>query len=158
LLVEAPAPEGRLLPSPDLDLTGTPSRSRADADPLQAAHPLGTMLGIDDVEDLFSPLEPFLGEGEEHAILLLAAVEEGADVTEPAELRSGEPHRCRWLVHCAAPIWLSGLVIRSMPGVSEHGSSIILRFHCLTTAFERQRLGPGFTGGQIPEEPVRMID
>ena len=49
------------------------------------------MLGIDDVEDLLSPLEPLLGERKEHAVLLIPVVEEGADMAEPAELRSGKP-------------------------------------------------------------------
>ena len=94
-MVEASAPEVSILPGPDLDLTGTPSGSRADADLLQAAHPLGTMLGIDDVEDLFSPFEALLRQGEEHAILLLPAVEEAADVAEPAGRRPGQPHCTR---------------------------------------------------------------
>ena len=88
-----------ILPGADLDLIGTPSRGRADADFLQAAHPLGPMLGIDDVEDLIAPLEPLLREGEEHAILLLLAVEEAADVAEPAGRRAGQPHCARWFVH-----------------------------------------------------------
>src|SRR5205085_8984575 len=116
LLVEVSASEGRLLPGPDLDLTGTPRGRRADADFLQAAHPLGTMLAIDDVEDLFSPLEPLLRQGEEHAILLLLAVEEAADVAEPAGRRPGQPHCGRGFVHLATLLSLQGLLMRTLPG------------------------------------------
>ena len=84
-LVWAAGSVARTLDCPGHELAGIHTlRSRADADLLQAAHPLGTMLGIDDVKHLFSPLEPLLRKGEEHAILLLLAVEEAADVAEPA--------------------------------------------------------------------------
>ena len=102
LLVEASAPQMGLLPEPDLDLIWAWAAAELMPASFRRRIRSGKMLGVDDVEELLTPLEPLLDKGEEHAVLLIPVVEEGADMagTGGAPLRPAEPHS---LAHSSCP-------------------------------------------------------
>src|SRR5713101_509326 len=86
-------PQIGLYPVSQLQVAAFFFRSHIDARRLQPFKVFLTQLRIDDMEGLLTALEAFLDKRQQHLILLVAVVEEGADMTFCAKHGSGEPDR-----------------------------------------------------------------
>jgi hypothetical protein len=92
-VVESSAAQIGLVPVTQFELAALLCRGRVDAGRLQAAQVFIAKLGVNDVENLLAALEAFLDEREQQAILLIRAVEKGADMTVRAQSGAAEPDR-----------------------------------------------------------------
>src|SRR4051812_26099959 len=91
---------------------------------------------LDDMEGLFTVLDPFADEGEEHSVLLVLAVEERTDVPRSSENRPRQPHLWRHITHDVSPRCRAGTTSDS----TMYGMAV----------------GTGFSG-MLPSRPRRLV-
>src|SRR5438132_8781069 len=99
ILVEAAVPKIGFDVRPQLELSARLCGGRVDPCGCQALQMVTALLRIDDVNRLVATLKPLLDERKQHAILLVLAVEECADMACFAELRAGKGNGRRVPLH-----------------------------------------------------------
>src|SRR5439155_2044593 len=95
-------PQVGILPAPNYQLPLALGSGHVDARFLQVTQVLRAVLRIDDVEGPVALREALLDEGEKHPVLLLFAVEEGADMPGAVEDRTRQPYLL-WAAHRTSP-------------------------------------------------------
>jgi hypothetical protein len=87
-LIEVPRPQIRTFPRPHIELAARFGRCGVDARLREPLHALGALVLIDDLNSMIARVENFLDEGDHDLILVVAAVEKGADMTPAIQDRS----------------------------------------------------------------------
>jgi hypothetical protein len=93
MVIEVATLKVPLLAGANLQLAALLGSINVDTCILEAAEVCWVLGPINNVESFVTLFEPFLHEGQEHPILLLRTVKEGADVTRRAKHGSGQPHQ-----------------------------------------------------------------
>src|SRR5882762_4199686 len=99
ILVEATVPKIGFDVRPQLELSARLCGGRVDPCGCQALQMVTALIRIDDVNRLVATLKPLLDERKQHAILLVLAVEECADMACFAKLRAGKGNGRRVPLH-----------------------------------------------------------
>jgi hypothetical protein len=102
-------------------------------------------VAVDDVERAITLLEPLLDVGQEHPVLFLLVVEEGADVPGAAEDRTGQPDLLG-VTHCVTPC------CQYTPGAGRPRGRTSTPGNGARSTTARER------GGMIPRKSDRISD
>jgi hypothetical protein len=90
-LIEMPASKVCFLPDANLQLPIGDGSGGVDARPFEPIEMVVSEIGIDDVESLVPPVEPFLYKGQENAVLLIRVGEQGTHMPGALEHSVGKP-------------------------------------------------------------------
>src|SRR5712671_6572373 len=104
VLLEVAVAQIRVSPIAQLEVAALLCRGHIDASGLQPSQVCLSQYGIDNMESLLAALKTFLDEWQQHLILFVRAVKEGADMTLRLKHCTGQPNRLCILTHLHVPL------------------------------------------------------